>query len=368
MAFHTLVRPAAVGLCLALATATPAADEKNMAAPLTPADIAAGWVKLFDEESAFGWTLPDGAKVENGILKLPAGKPYVVSPKLVLGVPFDLHVEYEGAITIHAGRSRVERQKSAFGTRRTEVIRLIQNPTGSFPTVESGGSGRSEHDVTPRKELADTAILIETEGKEDAFIHAVRVRPVGLTQLLNGKDLTGWKRYTGDPKREKSTFTVAGGELSVKNGPGDLQTERQFADFVLQLECKSNGVGLNSGVFFRGIPGQYQQGYEAQIQNAIVGGDRTKPLDFGTGAIYRRIPARKVMADDKEWFTMTLIAKGSRITTWVNGYPTVNWVDERKPADNGRNGLKTGPGVLSIQGHDPTTDLAFRNIRIVEIR
>jgi len=50
--------------------------------------------------------------------------------------------------------------------------------------------------------------------------------------------------------------------------------------------------------------------------------------------------------------------------TWVNGYQVTDWTDDRKESDNARNGFKKGKGALSIQGHDPTTDLSFRNIRI----
>ena len=124
------------------------------------------------------------------------------------------------------------------------------------------------------------------------------------------------------------------------------------------------GKGLNSGIFFRCIPGQYQNGYEAQIQNAFKDDDRTKPLDFGTGAIYRRVAARKVVSNDNEWFTMTVVANGKHIATWVNGYQTVDWTDDRRPNDNPRKGYRAAKGPLSIQGHDPTTDLLFRNIRI----
>ena len=149
--------------------------------------------------------------------------------------------------------------------------------------------------------------------------------------LFTGKNLDGWKVNAADPKRMASKFEVTkDGELSVKNGPGDLVTEKEFDNFVLQFECKTHGKGLNSGIFFRCIPGQYQNGYEAQIQNAFKDDDRTKPVDFGTGAIYRRIPARKVVSNDNEWFTMTVVADGKHIATWVNGYQTVDWTDDRQ--------------------------------------
>jgi hypothetical protein len=88
----------------------------------------------------------------------------------------------------------------------------------------------------------------------------------------------------------------------VKDGNGDLQTEAQFGDFILQLDVISNGEHLNSGVFIRAIPGQFWLGYESQIRNQWEGDDRTRPVDFGTGGIYRRQPARRVVASDREWF------------------------------------------------------------------
>jgi hypothetical protein len=64
---------------------------------------------------------------------------------------------------------------------------------------------------------------------------------------------------------------------------------------------------------------------------------------------------------------MTVLAHGRHIATWVNGYQTVEWTDDRPPDDNPRKGSKTGKGHISIQGHDPTTDLSFRNLRIAEL-
>jgi hypothetical protein len=60
------------------------------------------------------------------------------------------------------------------------------------------------------------------------------------------------------------------------------------------------------------------------------------------------------------------MAVGEQLLTWVNGYPTCAFKDERPDHENARSGRKTGKGVISIQGHDPTTDLSFRNLRIVE--
>ena len=77
---------------------------------------------------------------------------------------------------------------------------------------------------------------------------------------------------------------------------------------------------LNSGIFFRNIPGEFWQGYESQIQNGYFG-DRTKPVDFGTGAFYRRQKARKVVSDDFKWFHKTLVVAGDHDRRPMAGIP-----------------------------------------------
>jgi hypothetical protein len=94
---------------------------------------------------------------------------------------------------------------------------------------------------------------------------------------------------------------------------------------------------------------------------------KSTAYDYGTGAIYRRIPASKEVAKDGEWFTLTILANGNHIATWVNGVQVVDWTDNRPRSDNARTGCRLEPGHISFQGHDPTTDLSFRNIRIAEL-
>src|SRR5207249_5570418 len=177
--------------------------------------------------------------------------------------------------------------------------------------------------------------------------------PHNTKSIFNGKDLTGWKEHPG----KKSKFTVTPeGWLNVKNGPGDLQTVGKWKDFVLQLECVSNGKHLNSGIFFRCLPDEYQQGYECQVRNEFTAEPKqtyviedfdlktgksirkdkitSTAVDYGTGAIYRRVPASKVVAKDGEWFTLTINAQDRHLATWVNGYQQVDWIDSRPLDDN----------------------------------
>jgi hypothetical protein len=338
---------AACGLLLA----GPAlADDKPKPNALTPKEIADGWLLLFDGETTFGWKVDGNAEVKDGKLVVGGQK----DSKLTTTTVFPWRT-FRCDFTTPRGQPK--------GTR-------VTGPKGEVIfDARPGDSGRymRESNLTVAEAQVGPVTIEVPAGQQISFTQ-IAILPGGAKPLFNGKTLDGWKVFAGDPKRTATKFEVTkDGELGAKNGPGDLQTEKQFDNFVLQLECKTNGKWLNSGVFFRCIPDQYQNGYEMQIQNGYIGEDRTRPVDYGTGAIYRRVPARKVVSNDNEWFTLTLVADGAHVSTWVNGYQTVDWTDDRKPSDNPRQGLKTGKGHLSIQGHDPTTDLLFRNIRLAEL-
>jgi hypothetical protein len=240
----------------------------------------------------------------------------------------------------------------------------------------------------------------------------IRLRPIGLKSMLNGKDLSGWNtdkaeaakfELEPDDPRGRESFATApssfrgpprnpagplGGPrvdqapvakdsrplsarplsvLHVTGGRGQLESNDLYGDFMLQLQCRVEGDGLNSGVFFRSIPHDFQNGYECQINNRVKDNDPTKPSDFGTGAIYRRIAARRVVSKDHEWFDLTLAATGPDIAVWVDGYQVTGWTDKRPPDDNPRSGLRTAPGSIILQAHDPTTNFRFKNLRIAEL-
>ncbi|QDU21666.1 3-keto-disaccharide hydrolase [Urbifossiella limnaea] len=355
-----------LSVALLLAFAGPVAAQPK-AASLTPQEIADGWLMLFDGESTFGWKIDGAAEVQDGTLILGKGKKTVAYPTSRFGNAFEYEIQAAGTGSVSSPKERVEFESDPVTGWRTVTYR--RTDTGVGMGSSGPGSVRGMSQKTDRPELAAAPFVIETDGTTPVRVRAAKLKPGGTTSLFNGKDLAGWTVNTADPKRAASKFEVPkDGELGVKNGPGDLKTDRVFGDFLFQMECKSNGKWLNSGVFFRCVPDQYQNGYEAQIQNAYLGDDRTKPLDFGTGAIYRRVAARKVVSNDHQWFTLTVLADGAHIATWVNGYQTVDWTDDRKSNDNPRQGLRTAAGHLSIQGHDPTTDLLFRRLRVAELR
>ncbi|HUY35894.1 MAG TPA: DUF1080 domain-containing protein [Pirellulales bacterium] len=380
--------PLPLAAFLLLATSLRAVEAHNA---LTPEELAEGWILLFDGETEFGWKGAKGAnwKAAGGVISVSEGEPGLLSTSSEFG-DYQLKVDFRAAPQTNSGiflRTPPMPVDPAADCYELNIA-ADENPfpTGSFVKRRKTDGGHTtgrwqRYDVTARanrftvrldgrlvldytdpKPLGRGAIGLQLNSGAVEF-RDIKLRPLGLEPIFNGRDLAGWHEFAGKP----SVFSVAErGELNVKNGPGQLESEARFADFLLQLEVFSNGKHLNSGIFFRAIPGEFWNGYESQIQNGFVGGDRTRPLDFGTGAIYRRQKARKVVPNDFEWFHKTLAVSGDHMAVWVNGYQVSDWTDTRAPNANPRNGLRREAGTLIIQGHDPTTDLSFRNLRAAE--
>lgn len=348
-------------LVLLLVRPAPAADDAKPNT-LTPKESADGWLLLFDGATTFGWMVDGKASVADGVLIVGGEQETTITTTCRFG---------RGNFSVQMTNAKPEASLLIEGA--IEVLPFCKTVSQTYYTFKSD-----------RPAANPIGFKVPAGGK--LTLRNLKFRPLDLQPVFNGKDLTGWKEF---PKR-KSRFTVTPeGWLNIKNGPGDLQTEGQWADFVVQLDCISNGKHLNSGVFFRCRPNEYQQGYEAQIQNGFTRDPpkeyiveeydpqthelkRKKTVlssadDYGTGAIYRRMPARRQVAKDHEWFTMTIVAHGRHIATWVNGIQVVDWTDHRPLKDNARNGSRLEKGPISLQGHDPTTDLSFRNFRIAEL-
>lgn len=375
---------------VALAGGSPlAAAEHNT---LTAEELAQGWILLFDGETLFGWKATSDANWEaaDGVLSVSQGEPGLLVTTSQFG-DYVLKVDFRTAPGTNSGVFLRTSPRPTDVTSKCYELNIAGQdnpyPTGSFvkrqrcqgdyqsadwqtfEVTADGGrflvklDGQLVLDYTDPKPLGRGFIGLQLNSGKVEFRN-VKLKPLGLKSIFNGKDLTGWKTYP----EMKSRFSVTPeGWLNVKDGRGQLETRDRYADFTLQLEVFVNGEALNSGIFFRSIPGDPMNGYECQIQNGYLDGDRSKPQDCGTGGIFRRQNARKVVANDFEWFHVTLHADDRHMAAWVNGYQVSDWVDHRPPHENPRKGLRLEPGTIIIQGHDPTTDLSFRNLRIAEV-
>ncbi|MFN0017305.1 MAG: family 16 glycoside hydrolase [Pirellulaceae bacterium] len=241
---------------------------------------------------------------------------------------------------------------------------------GEFQNVGTISIGGNEYPVS-----ADKPLHLKETGNKDVIrlgngltVKSLFVRPLDSQPLFNAKDLTGWKHIQRKPQsREESAWQVDNGVLRAVGGPEAIEyTEKQFGDFVLQIDVRTRAVHSNGGVFFRAIAGDFMNGYEAQLHNRCLDNDPAKPFRYCTGGIDDRLDARRQVARDFVPFKMTIIADGPRIATWVNGYQTVDFLDERAEHENPREGKRLKAGVIQLQAHDPATDCEVRGISIAE--
>lgn len=359
---------------------------------LSPEELAEGWISLFDGRSLYGWKAASQAdwRVEDGAIVASSGAEGLLHTTCEFG-DYALRLEFRGdpggnsGVFLHTRpvpqdpshdcyEVNIAGAENPFPT-GSLVGRLKADPVSlddGWQTLQisvRGGAIRAQLNDHPALDYTDPSPLgrghigLQWKAGKIAFRN-VRLQPLGLDPLFNGRDLSGWKTYP----EMASKFTVTdAGWLHVQDGRGQLETERQFADFVLQLECQTHAPQLNSGVFFRCIPGEQMNGYECQIHNGFHDGDRSRPVDCGTGGFFRRQDARWVIADDQRWFHMTLIAHGPHMAAWVDGVQVSDWTDQRPEDPNPRKGLRLAAGTLMLQGHDPTTDISFRGLRAAEM-
>jgi len=367
-----------------------AAAEPNT---LSEEEVADGWILLFDGETLFGWKAANKAdwRVVDGAITASQGKPGLLHTTSQFG-NYVLKVDFRSEKRGNSGIFLRTSPKPADVQGRCYELNIADSGTNDWPTGSfvQRKLCKTSHDSTDWQSVEVTAdgdhfvvkidaqqVLEYTDPKPlgRGFIglqfrkgnikfRNIKLKPLRTKSLFNGRDLAGWKEYP----QMKSVFSVTPeGTMNVKNGRGQLETEGTYDDFTLQLDVFVNGKALNSGIFFRCIPGDPMNGYECQIQNGYLDDDRTKPQDCGTGGFFRRQNARRIVADDFKWFSMTLHADGRHMAAWVNGYPVSDWIDTRQPHENPRQGLRLEAGTIIIQGHDPTTDLSFRNLRIAEL-
>lgn len=168
----------------------------------------------------------------------------------------------------------------------------------------------------------------------------------GHQNLFNGKDLAGW--HTDVPALDKDPngakpFIVRNGVLvSLGNPGGHLITDKEFANYKLEVEYRFAGQAGNCGVLVhaskpRRLYGMFPQSLEVQMQSGDAGDfwcigedievpnmvERRGPQDrWGVdGDKLRRIKNLTDGSENKlgDWNRMVVECKKDEVRVWVNG-------------------------------------------------
>jgi hypothetical protein len=369
----------------------------GLALGIAPKEAAAGWIELFDGESLFGWTSEGTAKwsTGNGVLSSDATgatlRSNMAFSEFILKCEFRVATNTTGAVFV---RWEKQSKTEANGYQIQLDDQAADHPAGSVIDVATAtvtsprvGEWRALQITASGDHLiVDLDGVTVADGKDARFrtgyirlqstssgrieFRNLRLKPLALDSLFDGADLAGWKQVAGptpkpsglaklNPIKSKprpAQWAPEKGAIHVAEGPDQLETEKTYSDFLLQLQVRASSKDQKhhpeGAIYLRGDPGKFQSGYKLLIHN-----DKNSP----TGTMGGLQPARKALGQDNAFVIETIAAYGRHFAVWVDGV-LVNDYDDRRPDGIAR----TGPGTVAL-AHEPDTMFDFKNIGIVSL-
>lgn len=207
------------------------------------------------------------------------------------------------------------------------------------------------------------------------LIKSTTLQTVATTEvaLFNSENLDGWSTVSGS--KDIKAWEAVDGTLHRKAGGGDIVTEKEYGNFILDFEWKISSGG-NSGLKYKfsRLDNQWL-GYEYQILDNENHSDG-KLKTHQTAALYDII-APKVDAAKPigEYNHSRIIVNGRRIQHWLNGRLVVDvvvgsqqWEDgflKSKFKDHELFG-KIPQGKILLQDHGD--EVWFKNIVLRELK
>jgi len=186
--------------------------------------------------------------------------------------------------------------------------------------------------------------------------------PGKFVPLFNGKNLDGWKT-TGNwivEKDQSVTLKPRAGETGWTRYQDYLTTERQYGNFVLDLEFKFNAKG-NSGVFMRvgDLKNHVKSGFEVQILDTH-GKKNVGNHDCG-GVIGTAAPSKNMVKPAGQWNRYTITVKEDQLQVILNGEQIID-------LQISKSAIKDRPTKGYISFQDEAKRVWYRNVRIKELK
>ena len=194
----------------------------------------------------------------------------------------------------------------------------------------------------------------------------------GFVPLFNGRDLSGWVNANCAPE----TWSVTNGIIHCTGHPtGAMRTDRQYENFILEVEWRHLSSGGNSGVFIWGTPiaapgVPFLRGIEVQVLDHgfnipgknqwytthgdvfPIHGAKMKP--FGRHNGDRSFPSEERSKGFPEWNHYRIVCTNGTLRLSVNG----------KEVSGGED-CNYRKGFLALESEGAPVE--FRNIRIKEL-
>ena len=183
-----------------------------------------------------------------------------------------------------------------------------------------------------------------------------------------------WRGFKKDSL--PSGWNLTDGVLTHTGGGGDIITDKQYQDFVLELDWKISEGG-NSGIFFHVSEDHdyvWLGGPEMQVLDNEAHADAMKP-ETSAGANYAlHAPCKDATNPIGEWNHVKLVVDGPHVEHWLNGTKLLEyelWSDDWKARVQASKFKDMPPYGLGKTGHIALQDhgdlVSFRNIEITTL-
>jgi hypothetical protein len=209
--------------------------------------------------------------------------------------------------------------------------------------------GRLRDDVLRGETTDDNGRRVRwTARRAPSLKRAVPPRWGRPVELLNGKDLTGWKPRSATAK---SAWAVHRGMLVNEAAGTDLVSEGKFTDFKLRAEFRYPR-GSNSGIYLRGR-------YEVQIEDNFG----REPDCHTMGAVYGFLtPSVNAAKKAGQWQTIDITLVGRTVTVVLNGERIIDRQVIPGITGGALDSDEGAPGPVLLQGdHGP---IEFRKVTL----
>ncbi len=365
---------------------------------VTPAEAAEGWIQLFDGESLSGWTSFGTAKWKAGkgvLTSDPGAAGYLRTNsafsdfrlkgdvRIAEGAASGIYIRWEKHGKPEESGYKVQIDDRDPGNPPGSLVDILKAHSISAPHGEWRGlevMADGDHFVVrldgvsvldgKNPQYRTGYIRLQSVPGSPVEFRNLRLKPLGTESLFNGADLAGWKQVA-PPLAKPSKFSKIipkakpkpaiwepkDGAIRVQDGVDQLETQKTFADFILQMQVrvdarvdsKDKKHHPAGAVLFRGDPGKYQTGYRLLIHN---------DSDSPTGTLEELQPARKAIGQDKVYCTQTIVAYGRHIAVWVDGALVNDYDDIRSDGI-----ARTGAGTIAL-AHELDSVFEFKNINV----
>jgi|SRR5579885_267168 hypothetical protein len=366
--------------------------------PLTPTEAEEGWLRLYDG-TLTGWSANGNWQTKEDALTSDMGDTRSIFTAYPLS-DFVLKFDYRINATPSGATLRIRASHDGEPTESGYRIPLSDTvkdwPAGSIVkraaaqptfislntwhsvTVEANGNHiRVELDGRPTADIHDDSsragyIGFESTRGAALDLRNLRARPLNVKQIFDGSDLSGWKNvpyqhqpskglfhvFSGSNKPHSADWSVKSGAIHGEKGPGAIETESQYDNFVLQFRATANVDPNKKGVYpalsIRNQSGSIGTGY---------------PLGIGShiGEIGSLARPRKPVDNSKGDVLETVIVNERSIFIFLNGTLSTAYHDTRPEAASLKQGARIGGGVLSLEIPEDAHAVDIKSLAAVSI-